>query len=351
MMEGTIGVRSTTGAGSTFWFTARFKKAIVSSEPGNVGRGAGIQEAGDHFAPFAAGGRNAVMVMEHPASSGAARHGNESRKTRPIRILVAEDNAINQEVCVRMLQKAGFEASVVENGEEAVHALSNEAFDLVFMDCQMPVMDGYEATGQIRKREQGGKHAVIVAMTANALQGDREKCLAAGMDDYISKPVKQEVLRKTLQKWVATILQFAGGDEGGETPLAGDGESSDAILDRSRFEELASIGSSTQPPLVERIVNRYVEDAPVRVEKLREALREKDFNSLGFAAHKLRGSSAQLGVLAVTKICQQLEVRPFGDSVQEASRLVELLEHALKEAITELIKYLPGNGRHENPHS
>ena len=120
----------------------------------------------------------------------------------PIRVLVAEDNPINQKVAAAMLDKLGARADVVGNGREAVDIAGIVPYDLILMDCQMPELDGYRAASAIRLREGAGRHVAIVAMTAEAMTGSRERCLAAGMDDYIAKPVKVEDLYDALMKWV-----------------------------------------------------------------------------------------------------------------------------------------------------
>ena len=117
-------------------------------------------------------------------------------------ILIAEDNPVNQKVAVRLVEKMGHLAYVVNNGAEVLEALRSSRFDLILMDCQMPLVDGFEATVQIRGLEVSLGHVPIIAMTANAMYGDRERCLAAGMDDYISKPVAYETLRNIIVKWL-----------------------------------------------------------------------------------------------------------------------------------------------------
>jgi CheY-like chemotaxis protein len=126
-----------------------------------------------------------------------------------LRILVCEDNLMNQKVVGLMLENLGYSCDLVDNGQKALDALASKHYDLVFMDCQMPVMDGYETVRRIRSSART-RHNLVVAMTAHALQGDREKCLAAGMDDYICKPISLEILDTTLKKWTNPINGLKG---------------------------------------------------------------------------------------------------------------------------------------------
>jgi two-component system sensor histidine kinase/response regulator len=218
------------------------------------------------------------------------------------RVLIAEDHPVNRKLTLRQLEKLGVRATTVENGREAVDAVQKNEYDLIFMDCQMPVMDGFEATAEIRGHEGTARHTPIVALTANALAGDRERCLNAGMDDYISKPVSEAELQRVLRQWVQ------------ESPL-----------DDATIRGLRELGSEDDDVLAE-VVDLYVDDAPSRIEAMRSAIAASDPEALSEAAHALKSSSGNVGAVKVREICQQLETTGREGKIDGAGAVLTQLE-------------------------
>jgi CheY-like chemotaxis protein len=247
LMGGTIGFDSRPGQGSTFWCR---------------------------------------LWLEKPRSPAAPLRAVKAQAWRPRRrqftALVAEDNIVNREVALRQLEKLGVAVESVGNGREAVDASARFFYDLILMDCQMPVMDGYTAAAQIRAREGAKWHTPIVAMTAHALEGDREKCLAAGMDDYIAKPVQVEDLAGVLAKW-------------------------DVLLDAAALSKLRQIDPDGQAGFFRDIVRYFLEDTPRRRAALREACRRKDLENLRQIAHTHKGSCASLGARGMQILAARAE--------------------------------------------
>jgi two-component system sensor histidine kinase/response regulator len=256
------------------------------------------------------------IVTRHSLEEARA-HASERLSSRG-HVLVAEDNSVNQKVAVRMLEKLGYRADVAANGVEALEALSRIRYAAVLMDVQMPEMDGYEATKEIRKREGVDRHTPIIAMTANALEGDREKALEAGMDDYVSKPVKPEKLELVLGHW---ILQREPSEVEAD-PTA----SEEAPLDEWALAGLRELQQEGDPDLVKELVVLFLDDAPSQLAALRGAIEEEDADSVERIAHTLKGSSGSMGAKKMAEICGELQnVGASGDPAR-APRLFERLE-------------------------
>ncbi len=246
------------------------------------------------------------------------------------RILVVEDNKTNQMVALGILEHLRYQADVAVNGVEALEAMAKRSYAAVLMDCQMPEMDGFEATAEIRRIEGTGRRTPIIAMTAGVVDGAREECLASGMDDYISKPVTPEAVGDALRHWV--------GDEDAQPdpPAVMDGSvPAGGAVDESRLGVLRGMG----PPdgsLLGRLVDAFLSEAPSSMAVLHDAIEQEDAPALQKGAHRLRGSAANLGATGMAALCGDLEALGGDHDLPEAAELLRRLEAELDLVTTGL---------------
>jgi PAS domain S-box-containing protein len=290
LMGGTIGVRSAPGHGSVFTVTLPF----AAAEPGAAERVAARERALAH---------DGVGPL----------------------VLVVEDNEINQILAVRMLERRGYRAEVAANGREAVRALESGDYALVLMDCQMPELDGYAATRAIRALEGDGAHTPIVAMTANSMAGDRERCLAAGMDGYLAKPLDAALFEAALARWAprggAALPAWPADDPA--TPSA-------SPLDHAAFERLREelAGADVLP----RLIDIFQTETPARLRELRAALAASEAAAVQALAHTLKGAARTLAAQEMAGLCGTVEARAARGSLEGAIELVEAIEQAFDQA-------------------
>ncbi len=240
----------------------------------------------------------------------------ESRKIG-IKILVAEDNPVNQLVAVKILEKLGYKADVAGNGVEALDAFGKTPYDVIFMDCQMPVMDGYAASRAIRSGEEKDlkKKVVIIAMTANALKGDRDKCIRAGMDDYMSKPISPNTVSEILNKWSSkTHVEDEIGS--GEVLLA------DAAFNRRKLEE--DFGDDLET--IQELIQLFVVTARSNLDDLSTAISENSPSKVRILAHTLRGSALNIGAGALGNTCERLEKLSSSGDLTNSNILLEVVK-------------------------
>jgi CheY-like chemotaxis protein/HPt (histidine-containing phosphotransfer) domain-containing protein/anti-sigma regulatory factor (Ser/Thr protein kinase) len=257
-------------------------------------------------------------------------------------VLIAEDNLVNQEVARGFLEKLGYRVTLVSNGKEALDISARQPFDLIFMDCQMPVMDGYEAVKAIRAREASasqGAHIPIIAMTAHALEGDRERCLAAGMDDYIGKPFSVEQLKSILHQWISlraesglTRLPVSSEKYGEEprkemppgAPLVAETPLSSAI-DRKIIEQIKSLTTDGEPDLLGRILTTYLSETQKLLDKLIEDFKQADAEAVKKTAHSLKSSSAHVGAVKLSSLFKEIEAKAKERSLDDINEMVAAL--------------------------
>ena len=288
-MGGRIGVHSAPGQGSQFWFSVPLDRPALR------------------------------------ASNQAADGADADRPARlnGVRVLLAEDNPINQDVAVTMLQSLGCRVHVVDNGVKALAALADAEYDIVLMDRQMPEMDGFDTTAEIRARgllrpmqPDGAVQPValpVVGLTASALKGDREMCLAAGMDDYLAKPYRRDALRRLLERWV---LDYPPAEAGAMAPHARE------TLNRAALEQLYRTPRAAGPRLAAALTDEFSREAASLVETLEGAASRGDFGVLAHAAHVLAQRGAFVGAQKLSMLCEELERAGLAADAERAGACV-----------------------------
>ncbi len=241
----------------------------------------------------------------------------------PLRILLAEDNVVNQKVATRILERLGFRADVAANGFEVIEAIKRINYDIIFMDIFMPEMDGYEATKYILDNYKNDERPKIIAMTANAMQGDKEKCLEAGMDDYIGKPVRVEELQASLQKWGLIIYD----DKNSRLAVDESKQTSFKYVDEGKIDLIQDIKSSEDLNFFIELLDIYIKDLPLSIARIKNAVVQRDKNQIRFYAHKLKGSSLTFGIRAISDKCIKIEeaVKQDIDNPRTADLVEELI--------------------------
>jgi two-component system, sensor histidine kinase and response regulator len=264
----------------------------------------------------------ALHVPVHAKTRPSALRERALGATRALRILVAEDNPVNQQLALHLIERRGHSAMVAENGREALSAIQKHKFDLVLMDVQMPEMGGLEATRAIREKEKStGGHLPIVAMTAHAMQGDRERCLEAGMDGYLAKPLDPKLFLQTVER-----TAMPGDKSAAEQGLP----NSEGTVDKSTL--LARFGGDRK--LVLRLVTAFREDCPRMMARIKTAIRVRDAAALADAAHALKGSVGNFGASAAFDSAREVEKLAREGKLDGARELCTTLE-------TQIAAFLP----------
>jgi CheY-like chemotaxis protein len=274
----------------------------------------------------------------------------------PLRILLAEDNATNQKLALRVLARMGYQADLAANGVEVLEALQRQVYDVVLMDVQMPEMDGLAATRTLRRELPEARQPRVIAMTANAMQGDREMCLAAGMDDYVSKPIRVEELVEALSKSRALDAGEVEGMRRSQTshkspdatgpdePTAGSGPvegeigapdpASDSgstagpemsVLDPAAFDNLLSMLGG-EFAYLEELIDSFLEDAPQLLAEIKQSIKAGDALGASRVAHSLKSNGADFGATVFSSLCKELEISGKSGEMNGAADLLVQIE-------------------------
>jgi PAS domain S-box-containing protein len=334
LMGGEIGLESEENKGSRFYFTVRFKLTSLQEEQRVMAKeGKSGRVPGDSLSPL-------VPKTTVAASPSSVEIEPKSRGM----VLLAEDNAILQGLAFRQLVKLGFNVKVANNGQEVIEAIAKDNYALIFMDCQMPLLDGFEATRAIRQSEkETDKHVLIVALTASAMPADRERCLNCGMDDYLAKPINLQQLSQLVDKWLPltdnskyqpSTLSRPGLDNMTDT----NNYSSDAS-DEIRGDEPIDVDNLAQiygEESLKEIFTMFLDEARELANKVEQGIKKRDANAVSLVAHQLKGVAAAVSALQVSKLSSEIELAVKEDAWERAS----LLSNSVTREYQDLKKFI-----------
>ncbi len=272
-----------------------------------------------------------VQVQRDKKSAFTPGLDSDLARRLPLRVLLADDNPINQKVGVSVLQKLGYRADLAADGNEVIRALEQNTYDMLFLDVQMPDMDGLDCAKLICQRWTRDRRPVIIAMTGNALMGDRDKCLAAGMDDYISKPVRVADLQAAIERWGPTKVVKHDTAFFMQNP----GTISTGLLDESVIAELKEMPPTNGVSMLRELIDLYIESAPQRVTMIIQT--SEDPKKLAFHAHALKSMSLNMGCKRIIGLAQKLEHLGNSGKVTGAMQYIQELETALTQTKVQLL--------------
>ncbi|WP_286819430.1 ATP-binding protein [Desulfobacter sp. UBA2225] len=324
LMGGRISCESRSGIGSEFMFQLELEK--VSQ---------------DSVAPLEFSSKT-YSIMQNPAVYDRRSEVEVLPEKAPL-VLVVEDNTINQEVSSGILKNLGCRVDLAENGEMAVAAVKNKSYDIIFMDCQMPVMDGYDTTRRIRAMgsiSRSGGELPVIALTAHALAGDRVKCIKAGMDDHLAKPFSKfqmaEILSRWLPEWQDTVIDQPAVEEDHT-----DAEPNEETICTAALDVIRGIQPPGADDILTKVIKIFLRDAPERTQKISLALAAGDLESIRDHAHYMKSSSGNLGAVYLSSLYKALEENTRKtDNLERLSQIITEIGPALDQAVSQLKEYM-----------
>jgi two-component system sensor histidine kinase/response regulator len=266
------------------------------------------------------------------AAAGDGKQASAPRAPWPAKILLVEDDKVNQMLALNQLDYLGYQADAVDGGGAALQALDRSSYDLILMDCQMPMMDGYQTTASIRQREGQQRHTTTIAMTANAMDGDREKCLDAGMDDYITKPVDLNILAAKLRQWLARVTPASEHAAHAASPSA----NSHVLIDAAVISDLREISKKSGHDVLRKTAEVFFAEAPKHIAELRATIGVHDLARAAQIAHQLKGAAGCVGITRVRELCAEIEAnskKGNADNTEEALADIEAEVSGAREAL------------------